>query len=209
MELHSASITHGQPIAARFAFGKAHPETHFTFADNVSPHLRWTGAPDGTKSFVLLCHDPDVPSVGDDVNQEGRSVPHDLPRVDFYHWIVVDIPAGVTELAEGSHASGVVPKGKDAADAPVGRWGINNFTGWFQGDPTMGGDYAGYDGPAPPWNDERLHHYHYTVYALDLEALPVQGGFSGQDVLAAMKGHVLGQASIMGTYTTNPAVAGA
>ena len=41
-----------------------------------------------------LCHDPDVPSRGDDVNKEGRIVPASLPRVDFFHWVLVDLPSG-------------------------------------------------------------------------------------------------------------------
>ncbi len=206
MQLRSDSLADGQTIADRFAFGKPHPETHFTFSDNVSPHLAWSGAPEGTRSFAVICHDPDVPSVGDDVNQEGRSVPHDLPRVDFFHWVLVDVPAGVTELAEGAHADGVVAKGKAPGPAPVGRQGLNDYTGWFAGHPDMGGQYAGYDGPAPPWNDERLHHYHFTVFALDVDRLDVDGAFTGQQAREAMKGHVLAQAALVGTYAINPAL---
>ena len=206
MRLHSDSIPDGATIPDRFAFGKPHPETHFTFSDNVSPHLAWSGAPDGTRSFAVICHDPDVPSVGDDVNQEGRTVPHDLPRVDFFHWVLVDVPASVTELAEGAHADGVVAKGKPPGPAPVGRRGLNDYTGWFAGHPDMGGQYAGYDGPAPPWNDERLHHYHFTVYALDVERVAVKGAFTGAQVRDAIAGHVLAQATLVGTYAINPAL---
>lgn len=53
----------------------------------------------------------------------------------------------------------------------------------------------------------RLHHYVFTVYALDVARLNLEGKFTGADVLAAMQGHVLGQASLTGTYTLNPAVA--
>jgi len=173
VKLNSDSLTDGAVIPDRFAFGKPHPDTHFTFSDNVSPHLAWSGAPAGTRSFAVICHDPDVPSVGDDVNQEGRTVPLALPRVDFFHWVLVDVAASVTAVAEGSHAAGVVPRGKPPGAAPVGRQGLNDYTGWFGGHPDMGGQYAGYDGPAPPWNDERLHHYHFTVYALDVAQLPV------------------------------------
>jgi Raf kinase inhibitor-like YbhB/YbcL family protein len=208
MKLLSDSILDGGNIADRFAFGKPHPDTHFTFSDNVSPHLAWTDAPANTASFVVICHDSDVPSVGDDVNKEGRSVPHDLPRVDFFHWVLIDVPASVCSLAEGDHAAGVVTRGKPAGPAPVGTQGLNDFTGWFAGHPDMGGQYAGYDGPAPPWNDTRLHHYHFTVYALSVARLPVAPGFGGADVQRAMTGHVLAQASIQGTYTMNPDLRG-
>jgi hypothetical protein len=68
----------------------------------------------------------------------------------------------------------------------------------------MAGKFFGYDGPAPPWNDSILHHYTFTVYALDIEEVPVVGEFTGQQVRAAIDGHVLAEASIMGTYTQNP-----
>ncbi|WP_338722556.1 YbhB/YbcL family Raf kinase inhibitor-like protein [Pseudomonas tolaasii] len=75
---------------------------------------------------------------------------------------------------------------------------------WFAGDPQMAGDYFGYDGPCPPWNDERLHHYIFTLYALDVAHLEVQGALNGAAVLAALQGHVLAQASLTGTYTLAP-----
>jgi Raf kinase inhibitor-like YbhB/YbcL family protein len=70
----------------------------------------------------------------------------------------------------------------------------------------MGGDYYGYDGPCPPWNDTIPHHYVFTLYALDVEKCPVTGSFKGPDVLAAIRGHVLAQASITGVYSLNPKV---
>ena len=77
---------------------------------------------------------------------------------------------------------------------------------WFAGDPDMRGDYYGYDGPCPPWNDQRVHRYVFTVYALDVDSLDVQGKFTGAEALSAIKNHVLGQASLTGTYTLNPAL---
>ena len=64
----------------------------------------------------------------------------------------------------------------------------------------MEGDYGGYDGPFPPWNDERVHHYHFTLYALDTNSLRLQGKFDGADALLAMRDHVLDTAEWVGTY---------
>ena len=66
---------------------------------------------------------------------------------------------------------------------PGSRQGLNEYTGFMAADPAMAGDYYGYDGPCSPWNDERIHHYHFTLYATDLERCPVSGRFSGAEVL--------------------------
>jgi hypothetical protein len=207
MQVTSRSFADGKPIPGEHAFAVQDPASRIRLSSNRNPHLAWSGAPAGTKSFAVVCHDYDVPSKGDDVNQEGRTVPKSLPRVDFYHWLLVDIPATTTEIAAGSHSDGVTAKGKPGPQAPGGaRHGINDYTAWFAGDKDMGGDYFGYDGPCPPWNDEILHHYVFTVYALDVEKCPVSGAFRGADFLKAIEGHVLAKASIVGTYTLNPAV---
>lgn len=210
MKLSSHSITDGTRIAGQFAFCIPADEGHVCLGANRNPHLAWSGAPEGTRSFALICHDPDVPSRGDDVNQEGRSVPIDLPRVDFFHWILVDIPANLNEIAEGSYSSKVTPGGKTGPAAAHGtRQGINNYTDWFAGDEAMRGDYHGYDGPCPPWNDERLHHYVFTLYALDVERCPVEGRFGGPEVRQAIAGHVLAEARLTVHYSLNPVVNGA
>ncbi len=207
MQLISSSISDGQAISEEFAFCRPDPETHATLSDNKSPHLAWSGAPENTKSYVLICCDPDVPSKPDDVNQEGRTVPADLPRVDFYHWVLIDIPATVTELEVGADSEGVTPKGKEQTPALQGAIrGVNSYTGWFAGDADMGGNYFGYDGPCPPWNDSIPHHYVFTIYALDIASCPVSGPFDGSDVLEEIEGHVLDQASITGLYSLNPDV---
>ena len=207
MQLTSASIQDGAPIDAAFAFGRPDPETRIGLSDNRSPHLAWSGAPEGTQSFVVLCIDPDVPTVGDDVNQEGKSVSADLPRTDFVHWVMVDVPADCVELPAGSCGQGVVPRGKRRPPGPAGsRQGVNDYTGWFAGDDAMSGAYKGYDGPCPPWNDELVHHYTYSVHALDIAALDVAGDFTAADVQAAMEWHVLASVSITGTYTNNPSL---
>jgi Raf kinase inhibitor-like YbhB/YbcL family protein len=207
MQLTSTSFKDGGPIPAEFAFCAVDAKTHATLSQNRSPQLAWTGAPAGTKSFAIVCHDPDVPSRGDDVNQEGRVVPATLARVDFFHWVLADLPASVTSVAAGEFASGVTARGKPGPAAAHGaRQGVNDYTGWFASDKDMSGSYFGYDGPCPPWNDEIPHRYVFTVFALDVARLAVDGAFTGAQAREAMQGHVLAQASITGRYTLNPAV---
>ncbi len=205
MKLSSTSFDDARPIPEEFAFARFDPQAHFALSANKNPHLSWSGAPKGTRSFALLCIDTEVPTVGDDVNQEGRTVRADLPRMDFVHWAMVDIPATTTELAAGSCSHGVSARGKRNPPGPPGaRQGKNDYTGWFAGDPQMGGTYLGYDGPAPPWNDERVHRYRFEVSALDVERLPVGEAFSASDMQKAIAGHVLASAKLTGTYTLNP-----
>ena len=203
MKLRVHGIDDGQPIPETFAFGVYNEQDHMSFGPNRNPELTWEDAPEGTRSFVVLMFDPDVPSVADDVNQEGRVVPRDLPRVDFFHWVLVDIPASVNRIPEGEDSDGVRPKGKAPGPGPIGVRGVNNYTQFLAGNPDMAGTYAGYDGPCPPWNDERLHHYHFEVHALDVDSLGLSGEFDGHDVREAMKGHVLASARVTGTYTLN------
>jgi Raf kinase inhibitor-like YbhB/YbcL family protein len=207
MELSSQSFCDGQKIPAEFAFAIPDPVQHVALSQNRNPHLSWQNAPHGPQSFAIICCDPDVPSKGDDVNQEGRSVPAALPRVDFFHWVLIDLPADCHTVAAGEFSNGVTPRGKSGPASTHGaRQGINDYTGWFAGDHDMRGDYYGYDGPCPPWNDELPHRYVFTVFALDLTKLPLTGRFTGQEVRNAMAGHILAQASITGIYYLNPAI---
>lgn len=205
MKLSSTSISDGEPIPQRCAFGVPDPEEHMKLGGNRSPQLSWSDLPDGTKSLVLMCIDVDVPSVADDVNQDGKIIPATLPRADFFHWVMVDIPPDTPGFSEGEYSSGVTVGGKRSPAGPPGsRQGLNDYTNFLAGDPDMAGDYFGYDGPCPPWNDERVHHYQFMLYATDLDSCPVQGSFTGADVRAAIEGHVLAEAALAGTYTLNP-----
>lgn len=207
MKLSSNSIVDGQPIPGDFAFCVPAREGHVSLGANRNPHLAWSDLPAATRSLVLICHDPDVPSRADDVNQEGRQVPADLPRVDFSHWVLVDLKPEFGGIAEGEFCSEVTAHGKPGPVGPRGtRQGINGYTDWFAGDADMSGDYYGYDGPCPPWNDSIVHHYHFTLYALDIPRCPAQGRFDRDQVLTAIEGHVLAQAAITGTYSLNPTV---
>ena len=73
----------------------------------------------------------------------------------------------------------------------------------------MAGAYFGYDGPCPPWNDAIVHRYVFTLYALDIASVPVDGEFSGQQVRDAIAGHILAEASVSGSYSLNPTVVAA
>lgn len=205
MKLSSASFLPDQPIPEQFAFGAHDSILHLRLAANHNPHLKWTGAPAQTQSYALICVDPDAPSVADDVNKEGRVVPAQLPRADFYHWVMVDIPATVTEIAAGSCSNGIVAGGKRNPGGPAGsRQGQNNYTQWFAEDADMSGVYRGYDGPCPPWNDQRVHRYRFTVYALSEARTPVAGEeFTAQQALAAIEPLVLAEATLTGTYAIN------
>lgn len=204
MKVWSESFENGAAIPAEFAFGEHDAESHVKLCPNRNPHVAWSDLPEATKSLVLVVHDSDVPSRGDDVNQEGKTVPADLPRVDFYHWLLVDLSPDRSPIAAGELSDGIQARGKPGPDAARGRQGVNDYTGWFSGDEDMKGTYFGYDGPCPPWNDSIVHHYHLTLYALDLERAPVEGEFQGADLLAAIEGHILDKASFVGSYTINP-----
>jgi Raf kinase inhibitor-like YbhB/YbcL family protein len=204
MKLWSDSWTNGDRIPPKYAAGRPAATGGVEFSDNVNPHLAWSDVPAGTRSLVLICHDFDVPSRGDDVNKADREVPSDLPRVDFFHWVLIDLPPTVTRIAEGEFSRGFTTRGKPGPQTLHGaRHGLNDYTGWFAGDAAMAGDYHGYDGPFPPFNDSLVHHYVFTLYALSIDRLPVDGRFNGHDVRAALAGHVLGEATHSGTYTLN------
>lgn len=205
MKLTSHAFEDGAVIPDQYALAVPDPQTRVRFSDNLNPDLAWRDLPEGTRSLVLLCVDPDAPSAPDDVNKEDREVPSSLARTDFYHWAMVDIDPDLGGIAEGACSHEVTPGGKGDPAGPAGsRQGVNSYTQWFAGDADMAGTYRGYDGPAPPWNDSIPHRYRFRLLATDLERCPMEADFSADDVLAAVGGHVLDEASLTGTYTLNP-----
>ena len=105
----------------------------------------------------------------------------DAPQPEpWVHWVIYKIPATVAGLPEGVATS-------ERLAAPAGALqGRNSFR------------KTGYGGPAPP-KGHGVHHYHFRLYALD-QPLNLQGGLDKKGLLAAMKGHVLGEGELVGTY---------
>ena len=190
----------GTVIGGINAFCEPADVNHTRPGGNVSPHINWKNAPEGTKSFALFVVDPDAPASGDTANKDNMTIPKDAPRIDFYHWVVTNIPANRTRIEEGASARGVVPGGKPPGDREFGREGLNDYSRWLEG------DYAGWDGPCPPWNDERIHRYIFELFALDIENLHPSGPFTGPDAKVVMEGHILAKASFTGIYILNPGV---
>jgi len=142
-------------LSADFGFGCA--------GGNRSPHLKWSGAPAGTKGYAVTCFDPDAPTGS-----------------GFWHWLVVNIPASVTELPAGAgSAGGKLPPGALQTRTDFGT--------------------PGYGGPCPPQGDHP-HRYLFTVYAVNTETLPVKADSSAAVVGFNLHFATLAKAEIMGLY---------
>jgi hypothetical protein len=184
MRLRSDSFENGGRIDPQFAYGRIGAGVPMELSDNRNPHLAWSDVPDGTRSFALLCLDPDVPARFDDANRADRRIPAAAPRREFVHWVLVDVPANVRLIAAGACSQASGGRGKGAPPGPPGSaQGVNDY----------GPDHFGYDGPCPPWNDERLHHYVFRLHALDCASLGLRGAFTAAQAQRAMQGHVLAE----------------
>lgn len=194
-----SGIENDRPIPAKFAYCRPDGSGKSMPSDNINPEIRWSGAPQGTKSFAIIVVDKDVPKTFELAYKEDKTIPKDFPRQNFYHWVLVDIPASRNKISEGEDCKGITEGGKPPGKTAYGVNGRNDYAvkaGQGQG--------GGYDGCCPPWNDERLHHYHFIVYALDVPTLGLTGNFDGAKAEAAMQGHILAQGEIIGTYTNYP-----
>ena len=125
---------------------------------DASPPLAWSEPPDGTRSFALVCADPDAPGGV------------------WYHWAIYDIPPDMRALNQQLPPS-----------SPTPLQAMNDF------------QRAGYGGPCPPPGD-RPHHYHFRLYALNVERLGLGPGAPCRDVEAAAKAHAIGTAELIGVY---------
>lgn len=148
-----------------FKDGDRFDDSYRSDMDNLSPALKWSGAPEGTKSFAVLCHDKDAPTGG----------------AGWWHWVLLNIPANVTELPRGAGLP-------DGSKLPKGAIQLKND-----------GGSVGYMGCYPPKEDDP-HEYKFTVYALDkvLEGInPNQSASSGGFQVNAS---AIAKASICGFY---------
>jgi Raf kinase inhibitor-like YbhB/YbcL family protein len=144
--------------SSAFAEGGMIPRKHTCDAEDISPNLKWSGVPRETRSLALICDDPDAP-VG-----------------TWVHWVLFNLPADVTGLADG------IPP--DAALKNGARHGRNDFR------------KLGYGGPCPPGG---THRYFFKLYALDT-LLNLESGSTKAQLVAAMKGHILAEGQLMGKY---------
>lgn len=201
MRLISDSFSDGEALPARLAFGVTTEQGPAPAGGNRNPHLRWEDAPAATRSFALLCRDLDVPADLSQVNAEGVTIAAEAPRVSAAHWIVVDIPAAVTEIAEGAGSDGVAIGGTPPGPAAHGgSTGHNTYSDAFAAIPALAGEYGGYDGPFPPVNDARPHRYEFTLYALGVESLGLATPRL-EEAGAAIAAHELANAKLTGTYS--------
>jgi len=182
-------------IDEKFAFCKPDGKGKTEPGGNVNPQVSWSKAPAGTKSFALIVVDPDVPATFDDANQVGKTLPADMKRQDFYHWVLVDIPANISRIEEEQDSSGHQDGGKPVGKRAHGLVGANDYATF------MKGSFGGYDGPCPPWNDERMHHYHFKLYALDVSTLGLSGAFNGKQAMEKIKAHSLAEAELVGIFS--------
>ena len=207
MQLTSKTFDHNGWIPEKCAFGIKDDETRMALGENKNPELTWSNIPDEAQSLVLICVDTDVPSSLENFNKEGKTISANFPRVDFMHWVMVDIEPFDGGVEEAECSDGITPKGKQNPNGPPGsRQGINGYTNFMAGDPEMEGNYFGYEGPCPPWNDEIPHHYRLKLFACDIERCPVDGVFTGSEVLKAIEGHVIAETELTGLYSLNPDV---
>ncbi|WP_066373665.1 YbhB/YbcL family Raf kinase inhibitor-like protein [Herbidospora mongoliensis] len=159
LTVEASGLADGHPMSTRHVFN----DWGFS-GENVSPHLTWSGAPEGTQSYAVTCFDPDAPTGS-----------------GFWHWLVYDIPASVTELPEG------------AGNGPA-------FAGLPEGATHARNDYGTneYGGAAPPpgWP----HRYLFAVHALDVDKLGVDPGANPAVIGFNITAHTLARGFIAPVY---------
>lgn len=145
MEIQSNAFVEGGLIPKKFTCD----------GEDISPQLSWKEAPANTKVFVLIFDDPDA------------------PMGTWDHWLLYNIPARVTELAENIQ---ILPQGTLE--------GLNSFS------------KRSYGGPCPP---DKMHRYYFKLYALD-RPVELPPGVSKKELEVAIQPHILAEAALMGRY---------
>jgi Raf kinase inhibitor-like YbhB/YbcL family protein len=170
------AISGGSAIAAQFKLMSPTIKPGSTLSDaqvfsgfgctgkNISPALKWSGAPAGTKSFALTVYDPDAPTGS-----------------GWWHWVVYNIPASASELAEGAGTA-------DGKGLPAGS---------AQGNTDFGA--PGFGGACPPPGD-KPHRYIFTVYALKTDKLEIPAGGTAALVGFMINANKLGSATFTAKY---------
>jgi len=161
MELKSSDFNDGEflamdhVLAEKYGFGCS--------GGNRSPQLSWSGAPEGTRSFAVTCYDPDAPTGS-----------------GFWHWVVANIPANVTQLPAGA--------GNAATSMPSGSVTVRNDVGTNE-----------YVGPCPPQGDHP-HRYFFTVFAVGTERLQINADTSPAVVGFQLHFNTLAKAELVGLF---------
>lgn len=206
LKVHVDSFKNGGTIPSKYAFCVPAAQGHTTGGANINPSISWSKGPRGTKSYAIIVYDNKAPAEHREMmNKEGVTMTADIKRHDFYHWVLVDIPPNVTSIKEGADSNARVAHGKPATPSAAGIKGLNDYTKVMAANDAMKGQYYGYDGPCPPWNDDVVHAYHFAVYALSASSLDLPKDFDGPAAQDAMKGKILAQGETVGLYTQNPA----
>jgi Raf kinase inhibitor-like YbhB/YbcL family protein len=201
------AFKNGEMIPNKYAFCIPAAQGHTAPGPNFSPSISWSQGPRGTKSYAIMVYDTDSPAEQrEKMNKEGITMTTAVPRRTFYHWVLVNIPSDIRSLTEGADSDARVVHGKPAMPTAAGVRGLNDYTRVTAGNDAMKGQYYGYDGPCPPWNDAVVHHYHFAVFALSVKSLDLPRDFDGGDALEVMKDKILAQGEVVGLYTQNPAV---
>ena len=184
--LHLTGLSNGSRLSAVNTACRFDPSVEkVVIGPNINPGLSWRNPPKATQSFALMLLDPDVP------------VPHSDKRRTKAHWVVINIPATTFNIARGQASLTLI--GKLVAKVRAGAASVISF-----GDKAAFA--ASYLGPCPRQDDRKLHHYRWTVSALDVARLPSMQSIASLQQL--IKQHALAQAVVVTTWSNNPTICG-
>ncbi len=160
-EANMTTVSDAKMVLTSTAFkeGEMIPKKYTCDGSNISPPLKWDSVPAQAKSMALIADDPDA------------------PMGTWVHWVIFNIPPGLSGLPENIPLKDSLPNGS--------LQGKNDFRN------------AGYGGPCPPGG---THRYFFKLYALDI-LLQLKAGCSKADLLKAMQGHIVAEGQLMGKYS--------